>query len=122
MGIEQKTDEVFEIFTVAKESLNRFLLEGIGAIGADGYIKIQELCQKLTNMNLSYVAEHLDKFLNVIRKIHDSPNQKKELKSIAVETMFKTILVNRTFDRVLNLELARKHLLENGDIDGSTES
>ena len=67
--IESKSQEVFELFDIAKEQLTEIFLGGIESISVDAYSNLHDLKGKLANLNLTLTADLLGKFLDIIQVI-----------------------------------------------------
>ena len=95
-----------------KMHLNMILYNGVDGLNEDTISSMHELHTKLSQMNLSLIAQLLGEYLETVEKMRENVNYRSELRNKAVVTTFKILVVTRMFERTMTLELTKKKLLE----------
>ena len=114
IDIEEKTIEVFELFDIARSQFDHIFLNGIDSVKADEYVKIQDLREKLSDMNLTLLSDQLGEFLYIIDKIKKAGKASQDLKKNASESALKLLMTTRIFERLMSIEISKKKLLSLG--------
>lgn len=105
-----QNNDIFETFDSIKHQFNLIFLKGINGITQNEILKLEELEQKLKDINLTFLSEKLRLFNSTYNSLLSSQNQKLNRENIC-QTAIKIISLLRTFERIMNIELVRENLM-----------
>ena len=103
ISVDQGAHEVLSIFDVIKTKLNEMIIHGADNVNSQQISVIKDLKDKLKQIKLILLADHLEEFLDSL--------QKKDRDKIA-KNILKIIAITRMFESIMSIELIKKDLIE----------